>query len=354
MKEFFNDLKKMNDQMDVSQQSFTDWLSQSKTVTSVSRIPGDASNRKYYRISTLASSFILMKMDSFADQKDSLPFLVVAKHLLDSSIDVPKILDLDPERGLILLEDLGDITLLRQLQEVSTSDDEKHLYEKVIDSLVKLQVSASPRSGDTSIEAFRLRFDYEKLMWEVDFTIEHLYKNYLKRALSDQAFNSIRQGFSEICAFLAEQPTSLTHRDFHSRNVMISGAIRGEGARFVMIDFQDARMGPPQYDLASLLKDSYYQMEESQVTRLVDYYIARFEAASGKQIDRAHFMRVFDLMSIQRNFKAIGSFASFMNRRGDPTYLKYIGNTFENIRKDLLKYPRYSQMREALFFNYYF
>jgi aminoglycoside/choline kinase family phosphotransferase len=191
-------------------------------------------------------------------------------------------------------------------------------------------------------------------MWEVDFTIEHLYKTYLKRDLSAQALGQIRDGFSEICSFLAEQPTTLTHRDFHSRNVMISGSVGEEDARFVMIDFQDARMGPAQYDLASLLKDSYYQLEESQVVRLVDYYIARFEAASGKEIDRTQFVRVFDFMSIQRNFKAIGSFASFMNRRGDPTYLKYNGNTFENIRKDLLKYPRYSQMREALFFNYYF
>lgn len=344
----------MNDQMNLGQQALSEWLSQSKIVTSVSRIPGDASNRKYFRIEALGKSFILMKMESFADQKDSLPFVVVARHLLGFGIDVPKILDLDAERGLILLEDLGDITLLRQLQEVSTPDAERHLYEKVIDSLVKFQVFASPRPGDSSIDAFKLRFDYEKLMWEVDFTIEHLYKSYLKRVLSDQAQSAIRDGFSEICAFLAEQPTTLTHRDFHSRNVMISGSVGEEGARFVMIDFQDARMGPQQYDLASLLKDSYYQLEESQVTGLVDYYIARFEAASGMEIDRAHFTRVFDLMSVQRNFKAIGSFSSFMNRRGDPSYLKYIGNTFENIRKTLLKYPRYSQLREALFFNYYF
>ncbi len=354
MKEIFDELRQMNDLMDISQQPISDWLEKAKWVTSVSRIPGDASNRKYYRVKALEKSFILMKMESFADQKDSLPFLVVARHLLSSGVDVPQVLDLDAERGLILLEDLGDITLLRQLQGVSTSDGERHLYEKVIDSLVKFQVFASPRSGDGSIEAFRLRFDYEKLMWEVDFTIEHLYKTYLKRDLSAQALGQIRDGFSEICSFLAEQPTTLTHRDFHSRNVMISGSVGEEDARFVMIDFQDARMGPAQYDLASLLKDSYYQLEESQVVRLVDYYIARFEAASGKEIDRTQFVRVFDFMSIQRNFKAIGSFASFMNRRGDPTYLKYIGNTFENIRKDLLKYPRYSQMREALFFNYYF
>ena len=354
MNEFLSELRQMNDQMNLGEHSFSEWLKQAKVLKTVSKIPGDASNRKYYRIQALEKTFILMKMESFADQRESLPFVVVARHLLSAGVEVPQILDLDAERGLILLEDLGDVTLLRKLQEVSTPDAERHLYERVIDGLVRFQVHASPRSGDQSLEAFRLRFDYEKLMWEVDFTIEHLYRNYLKRQLTDAAFSQIRDGFSEMCAFLAEQPTTLTHRDFHSRNVMIAEGVGDGSARYVMIDFQDARMGPPHYDLASLLKDSYYQLEEVQVTRLMDYYIARYEAESGLGIDRSHFSRVFDLMSVQRNFKAIGSFASFMNRRGDPAYLKYIGNTFENIRKTLLKYPRYSQLREALFFNYYF
>ena len=121
-----------------------------------------------------------------------------------------------------------------------------------------------------------------------------------------------------------------------------------------MIDFQDARMGPIQYDLASLLKDSYYQLEESQISVLRDYYIARFEATSQRTVDRAPFIKVFDLMAVQRNFKAIGSFASFMNRRGEASYLKYIENTFENIRRNLLKYPHYSKLRETLFHYYYF
>jgi aminoglycoside/choline kinase family phosphotransferase len=89
------------------------------------------------------------------------------------------------------------------------------------------------------------------------------------------------------------------------------------GDRMVMIDFQDARMGPAQYDLASLLKDSYYQLEDAQIDRLIDYYIARYEALSGARLDRPHFKRMFDLMAVQRNFKAIGSFASFLVKRGE-------------------------------------
>jgi hypothetical protein len=192
-------------------------------------------------------------------------------------------------------------------------------------------------------------------MWEVHFAIEHFYEKHLGRTISESDRKILEEGFSEICTILANEPVVFTHRDFHSRNVMtVPGQKAGDSERYAMIDFQDARMGPAQYDLASLLKDSYYQLEETQIDRLLDYAIARIEALSGSRLDRNHFRFIFDLMSVQRNFKAIGSFASFQNKRGNPTYLKYIGNTFENIRRTLLRHPRYAQLREVLFHYYYF
>ena len=329
------------------------WVKKSKTIDAVAKIPGDASTRKYYRVHANSKSYVVMKMEPFTGQGETLPFLAVQRHLLQSGVEVPEVLEIDPEQGFMLLEDLGDTTLLRKLQGVDNSDHERHLYERVIDSLVQLQVHASPNGSRQSLEAFSLRFDHEKLMWEVNFTIENFYQLYLKRQLPKSDYEIIRESFSEICTVLDQQSTVLTHRDFHSRNVMVMPGTAGTD-RFVMIDFQDARMGPIQYDLASLLKDSYYQLEEFQTTRLLDYYIARYEALAEKSIDRSNFFYIFDLMAIQRNFKAIGSFASFMNRRGDPSYLKYIGNTFENIGRALLRYPEYSRLREILFHYYYF
>lgn len=343
----------MIDQLILGDEEVSNWIKKSKTIQSVYRLPGDASTRRYYRILSDTNSYIVMRMEPFPDQANSLPFLVVQNHLAESGIDVPAVLDVDPDRGFILLEDLGDITLLHRLEDVNNADTERHLYERVIDSLVTLQTQASPEKAKKPLDAFHLRFDHEKLMWEVNFTIENFYQLYLKRHLAEKDHQTIVKKFSEICTYLAEQPVVLTHRDFHCRNVMVAPS-KEAANRLVMIDFQDARMGPPQYDLASLLKDSYYQLEESQVKLLVDYYIARYEALAQQSIDRESFYRVFDLMSVQRNFKAIGSFASFMNRRGEPGYLKYIGNTFENIRRNLLKYPEYSDLRELLFHYYYF
>jgi hypothetical protein len=337
---------------DEIEQEINEWLSRSRELDKLVKLPGDASTRQYFRAESAGKSFIVMKMEAFREQGDKLPFLTVQRHLSEAGIDVPRVLELEPSRGLMLLEDLGDVTLLRRLQDVANADLERQLYERVIDSLVKLQYEASPERKPSAIDAYKMRFDREKLMWEVNHTIEHFYKLHLQHQISDEDLSLMKGSFAEICEYLEKQPTVLAHRDFHSRNIMILPAEPRE--RFVMIDFQDARLGPAQYDLASLLRDSYYQLEEGQITRLIDYYVARWEAISGQHLNREEFTYVFDLMSVQRNFKAIGSFASFENNRGNATYLKYIGNTFENIRRTLLKYPKYARLREVLFHYYYF
>jgi aminoglycoside/choline kinase family phosphotransferase len=353
MSELKKDLRKYVEALTRGEDEAVRSLKTQNSIQTVTKLPGDASTRKYYRIQAVGGeTLILMKMEPFSDQASQHPFLATQKIMASQGIDVPKVIDFDPPLGFVLLEDLGDVTLLRKLQEVSQTEVERHLYEQVIDSLVTLQVKATPRLNSSvkfpEMDAFKLRFDFEKLMWEVGFTIENFYELYLKRNLADKDRKTMIDQFGEICRLIEAQPTVFTHRDFHSRNIM------AQGPRLVMIDFQDARMGPPQYDLASLLRDSYYQLDETQVRRLIEYYIAKLEALSGEKIQQAPFMRVFDLMGVQRNFKAIGSFASFLNKRNDAGYLKFIGNTFENIRRTLLRYPEYAALREVLFHYYYF
>ena len=326
----------------------------STEIKSCVQLPGDASSRKYYRIATHTKDYILMKMEAFYDQGERLPFIAVQNHLKESGVDVPSIFDFDSKRGLILLEDLGDVTLLRKLENIDNKKSERILYQHAIDSLIHLQVHANKKKK--GLEAFQLKFDHEKLFFEVNHTVENFYKIYLKRIFRSNDEKLLKKELSQICKYLANRPRVFTHRDFHSRNIMVCS--KGEKInRLVMIDFQDARMGPVQYDLVSLLKDSYYQLEDSQISFLINYYKKQYEASfEGKKIkfNSEQFEYDFDLMSIQRNFKAIGSFAFVFNKRGDPSYLKFIGNTFENIRRTLLKYPKYSRLRELLFHYYYF
>jgi aminoglycoside/choline kinase family phosphotransferase len=185
-------------------------------------------------------------------------------------------------------------------------------------------------------------------MWEVGFTLAHFYNGALARAIPPREQKVVEAYFKMICKRLASQEWYFTHRDYHGRNIMVLGS------DLYMIDFQDARLGCAQYDLASLLRDSYYQLEEEVVYELLDYYVRAKEKAEGVRENRKDFVRVFDLMSIQRNFKAIGSFASFYMKRQDVRYLKFIGNTFENIRRNLLKFPELDELRCLLFKYYYF
>lgn len=331
-------------------QGLKTWLAKHHTSLSktanIEQLPGDASSRRYFRIRSRNNSMILMKLEPFSEAGEQLPFLQVQKHLQKLNVNVPKIIDLDSKSGIILLSDLGDETLLKRLERVSKKRDQLVWFKRAIDLLLDMQVKATRTSAP--IDAYGLYFDEEKLMWEVNFTLAHFYKGYLARSIPEAELRVIEKYFQWICKRLSSQEWLFTHRDYHSRNVMVVGD------ELYMIDFQDARLGCPQYDLASLLRDSYYQLEEDVVYELVEYYFRKKQKLELKKNDLKDFNEVFDLMSIQRNFKAIGSFASFFVKRNDSRYLKFIGNTFENIRRNLLKFPELDELRCMLYRYYYF
>jgi len=274
-------------------------------------------------------------------------FLLVRAHLERAGIPVPALKSVDGAKGAILLEDLGDCTMLHQLGERDDEASELDLFQESLRLLADFHTTTRAPAGETPVPGYGLAFDEEKLLWEVDFTLEHLFGSYLKRQLPAKELAALRDPFVDICRRLAAEPRVFTHRDFHSRNIMIP-----ERGGMVCIDFQDARMGLRAYDLASILRDSYYQLSEERVYALVDYYLSLINGADPQ--DKTHFIRMFDLMSVQRNFKAIGSFTSFYGKRADANYIRFVGNTFENIRRNLAKFPEYRQLRKQLFQYYYF
>jgi hypothetical protein len=155
-------------------------------------------------------------------------------------------------------------------------------------------------------------------------------------------FQPVRAEFQNIAELLAAQPRVFTHRDYHSRNLMVTGD------RLGVLDFQDALMGPAAYDLASLLRDAYLALDESLIDELLAAYLDRMEQSGAGLGDRAAFRRLFDLTSIQRNLKAAGRFVYIDRVKKNPKFLADIPRVLGYVRRNLVKYPELSTLRKHL------
>jgi len=320
---------------------------------SLTMLKGDASDRRYFRIGykpqTLNSdpesssggtpnSVIMMVLAS--PRHSELPFINVQSHLRKCGMAVPEIYYYDEKKGFLFLEDCGDITLEEWMNGKDKAAVSEY-YKKAIDSLLNIQIKGSDKSIGDCI-AFNLRFDVEKLMWELNFMIEHMIFGLLNKRMDNGDLDEVRGYLLDLCQILSNQRQYLNHRDYHSRNIMVKdGDLR-------FLDFQDARMGPCQYDLCSLLRDSYTVLDNKLVDELIEYYISQKEMIEGEKIDRGEFRRIFDYMSIQRNLKAIGTFAYQKMAKGNDRYLKHIPPTLNYVKVNMDKYEAFAGLKRIL------
>jgi len=305
----------------------------------VIQLAGDASNRRYYRIGGQTQTWCLMVWEPFTDNSDY-PFLSVLNHFQKSGVQVPNVVAKFPEFGLVLLEDLGDLTLERKFWEFQNRESILPYYKLAIDELVKIHYRATQDKAPCT--AFKIEFDVEKLHWEMNYGRTHLIEKLCKIQLTEAESKDIEKCFVDICETLHRQPKFICHRDYHSRNLML------KLDKMRVIDFQDARMGPIHYDLVSLLKDSYVDMEEEASEHLLDYYFEKRGEFGLPKLIRDQFDEIYEIQSIQRCFKACGSFASFFNMRSDRRYLKYIQSTLQRVKKSLQRFPKYKGFQEVL------
>jgi N-acetylmuramate 1-kinase len=319
-------------------------IAKNEKLEAVDKLTGDASTRRYYRLFTDKKSYVVCLDNPQLDLSVPHPFVSKQRFLEENGLRVTRVLDSQMSKGYILEEDLGDMTLLSYLTNLKDVEEEYATYEKIVNQLIqmhRLDPVAVKRSG-----LFELSFDHEKLMQEMDFTFKFFFERYLKVNSPDMEL-ILREELSKICKRIADQPMVPTHRDFHSRNIMV---IEGE---MVIIDFQDARMGLPQYDLVSILDDCYYDLVEGNREKLKKLYFDNLPANAHGQGNYQDFCDFYDDMLIQRVFKAVGSFSYIYATRQDLRYLKYIGFGMEKIRKTLMHNKRYEILRKNLFGIYY-
>lgn len=307
-------------------------------LNSIEKLTGDASTRKYFRLTTEKKTFVVC-LDNPKKDGSSYEFEDVQKIFKNNNIRVPELYYINREKGFLLEEDLGNRTLLEDLGQAGSKEAIKNLYIPIIDELIKIH------SIDYSLEESKIlasrKFDKDKLIDETRLTNANFLIKLLGCNPEDQAINIIDQSFLKICSVLEQGPWVVTHRDFHSRNVM-----RVED-KPVIIDFQDARLGLPQYDLVSLLEDCYFFVGKEVKSALIEYYL------KNSKLKMDDFEKIYDLMAIQRLYKAIGSFSMIYNTRGDSRYLKFVGRAFETVLAKLGRYEQFLDLKLTLAKIYY-
>ena len=297
------------------------------------KLTGDASFREYFRIYSKCKSYILCVDKSFlyTNEKEH-PFCNVHALFTQRKIPVPRLLSTDNKNGLLLLEDVGN-DLMEFVVPRLTGSQIRTTYKRLVDILLTIQLTEK----DEKWTPFHLCFDVPKLMFEFEFFIEHALLGYFHAKIKKSDLQTLRIEFHRLSGILY-RPDSfvLNHRDFHSRNVLLF-----HGRPF-LIDFQDARMGLPQYDAVSLLRDSYTVLGIPLVRYLMEYHFRGLYTNGYDKMTFDEYQYYFDIMAFQRNIKALGTFGYQVMALGRKQYEKYIPVTLRYIweyaqRRDDLK-----------------
>lgn len=299
-------------------------------------LTGDASDRRYFRLLLPNEASIVLSLHTSPFKFDELPFVNVARLLEQMPIPIPRVLGHADDLGVLALQDLGDVTLQAHLG-AAAPGEHAALYRQAVALIATLQRYGADLASPKYLP-YGSAFDVEKLTWEMDFFTRHFLEAYRGVTITEREREALRGELQAIIEELASEPRVLCHRDYHSRNLML------HDSQLYMIDFQDARMGPDTYDLVSLLRDSYVDLPESTVDELIAYFLA-FRGQSGAE---RRFRERFDVMALQRNLKALGTFGYQTTARRNPVYIQYIPRTLKYVRDNLQHRPRFGRLREIL------
>ena len=307
----------------------------------IQQLTPDASTREYFRVFRDDATMIAcVYPEAFSAKEQS--YLDVTALFIRSGLPVAKIFDFDESLGIILIEDMGD-TILRDVLGSTSEEKREDLLDKAIGLITRIQ-AATETAYDTNSIASRLRFDEEKLLWELEFFQEHYFTTYLKKPLSDEENAALRSEFIELSRELETKAKVLCHRDFHAANLMVDadGELR-------IIDHQDARIGSASYDLVSLLLD---RVTEPQTTEWLAgkrrLFLKERTNLGLEPITEDEFTHEFRLQTIQRCLKAVGTFSFQSAIRGKSYFEPFIIPTFKIVIRAIESLDRFPILSRIL------
>ncbi|MCC7344162.1 MAG: phosphotransferase [Deltaproteobacteria bacterium] len=327
-------------------------LAKRGAIVSLDKLFGEASYRVYYR-ATLAGgeTFIVMQMPAgrqsaseeitnYEGPKLEPPFLNVARWLERTGLPAPRVIDTDLDAGLILLQDLGDKTLEKLLPSCNESMRD-FFYKQAIDLLLQFQ-KAGLEKADPECMAFQRSFDLPLLLWEFEHFLEYGIEDRFGKKIPQKERKWLMETGHRLVEGIVRIPYGLTHRDFQSRNLMLFQY------QFYLIDFQDALMGPPQYDLVALLRDSYVVLPDATVEALLDYYLEGRDKLGLPKLDRETFKKHFHLIALQRKLKDAGRFQYIKKVKGNPNFLPHVPASLGYVKSAFASVPEFQGLQEVL------
>ena len=303
----------------------------------VSWLAGDGSDRCYYRIHSGEKSFVLMQLsgdDAVQLKNNGYEWVNIGRLLHNHGINAPQTVATLPDFAALIIEDYGDLMMeTRALEALEKGDRETNLklYRQsfgILSRFLEITDRGDSKWSDRS-------FDAERLNWELHFFQEHFLKNVLSWTLSPAEQKAFDTESLAISKFLAANSKFFVHRDFHSRNVMVTGE------KLAVIDFQDARLGPPTYDLVSLCFDSYIPLTANERRLLVEEGLDHL-VAKNPQLSRKLLAEEWGPMLLQRQLKALGSFGYLTTQKNRGNYLKYVPSALETLASGNVGHAKWS------------
>ena len=299
-----------------------DWACQTlqNPVLELRPVAGDASFRRYFRVHGADCTWIAM--DAPPEHEPLQPFLTANAHLREAGVHAPSVRARNDADGFLLLEDLGDTQYLSSLNEGSVDS----LYGDAMDALLRIQTL--PRGPLPPYDAKQLHLELER------FTDWYLGRH-LEWELSEKDRAMIGATWQQLVDRALEQPRVVVHRDYHSRNLMVTEPNPG------ILDHQDAMWGPVCYDLVSLLRDCYIVWPDARVEGWVGQYRQRAQQQGilDEGVSSELFMEWFDWMGVQRHLKATGIFARLCHRDGKPYFMQDVPRVLRYVQDACAKYP---------------
>lgn len=318
----------------------TRWLNETLDSGQVQVTPAseDASFRRYFRVTTESHpDQTLIAMDAPPDKEDTEPFITISRMLVEAGIHAPEVLKINKDKGFLLLTDLGSEPYLDALNDGSVDS----LYGDALDTLLRMQRDV-PHVVNTLPP-----YDQKLLLQEMELFREWYLRRYRNLALTAQQQEMLDSVYQLLAESALKQPKVFVHRDYHSRNLMVT-AENNPG----VLDFQDAVIGPLTYDLVSLLRDCYIQWPRERVEQwALDYLHRAFEQGVFERTEEMTdevLLRWFDWMGVQRHLKASGIFARLWLRDGKPGYLGDIPRTLGYVREVSSRYEELNPLNEFL------